>query len=195
MEQSVNTHSGPSDSTGQARQADQPSQHACPPGAIAGAVLRSARRSAALTPAELAAIAQVSEITLRLWEDGVSPLALVPMSQVSRLENGLLAAGADQRLVADISVGSWCDLLILAIATGEEDTSCLLADSLAACEAFGELLTWSISGQPPARHRAYADDGPLLPAADPSVVRGVRQILDARQPVPEPEGSARPTRP
>ncbi len=153
------------------------SQQVSPPGVIAGAVLRSARRSAGLGAAQLAAAADVSEATVRAWESGSSPIASVPLLQVERIEGGLLAAGADHRLVADLAVAAWCDLVIQAIA-GSEDISCLLADPLAREDAFGELLAWSIADQRPARYQPFANPGRLLPTAGLTLITAVVQVLD-----------------
>jgi transcriptional regulator with XRE-family HTH domain len=158
------------------------SQGAPPPGVVAGAVLRSARMSAGLSEAQLAASAGVSETAIHSWEDGSQPLADVAAPQMERLETALRAAGAEPRLVTDLAVAAWCDLVILAIASAE-DPSCLLADPLAAEETFRELLAWSIADQPPARHQPYASPGRLLPTADIRLVAG---IVNALNTLPQP---------
>jgi len=164
---------------------NEPSQQMSPPGVIAGAVLRSARRSAGLSPAQLTAAADVSEATVLSWDSGSSPIASVPLLQVERIEGELLAAGADHRLVADLAVAAWCDLVIQAVA-GSEDISCLLADPLAREEAFGELLAWSIADQRPARYQAFANPGRLLPTAGLTLITAVVQVLDTIGPKPRP---------
>jgi hypothetical protein len=131
------------------------------PGVVAGAVLRSARLSAALSSAILAATLGVGEETVRAWEEGSAPLALVPHPQVEEVEASLSDAGADPHLVADFGAAAWCDLVIVAIAD-DEDTACLLADPVTSDVAFGELLAWSLAGHVPARYRPYADLGPLV---------------------------------
>lgn len=159
------------------RQADS---LAVQPDSVAGAVLRSARCSANLSPAGLAAIAGISEAALRAWEDGSSPLASAPLQQINQLEAGLLTAGAEPHLVADLAAGAWCDLVIEAIAESA-DVSCLLADPLAREDTFSELLAWSVTGQPPGRYRACADPGCLPPVADRTVVRKIMQLLKTAQ--------------
>lgn len=130
------------------------------PGAVSGAALRGARLSAGTGQAELASVLGVTESTIGSWERGSAPLASVPFPDLERLKAVLLEAGAGPRLVADIEVAAWCDLVIDAIAHGE-DTSCLMADPLAREAAFSELLAWSLAGVIPARHRPYAAPGPL----------------------------------
>lgn len=154
------------------------SRHATPGGAVAGAVLRSARLSSGLSRKLLAAAADVTEATLGSWEDGSEPLAFVPMPLIQRLEMALRGAGAEPRLVAELAVAAWCDLVILVIAAAE-DPSCLLADPLAADPAFCELLTWSVTGQPPARYRAYTAPGQLLPAANRALIAKITVVIHA----------------
>jgi transcriptional regulator with XRE-family HTH domain len=103
-----------------------PSRRATPPSAVAGAVLRSARLSCGLSLRLLAAAADTSEATLSSLEDGSEPLGCVPAPLVQRLEKALQAAGAEPRLVADLTVAAWYDLVILAI-TESADPSCLLS--------------------------------------------------------------------
>lgn len=136
-------------------------RHTGPPGIVAGAVLRSARRSAGLSTALLAAAIDVDETSITLWETGREPLASVSSPVIERLAAALRRMGAQPVLVADLFVAAWCDLVLGAIAEGD-DASCLLADPLARDNAFSELLAWAMTGQPPARHRPYAPAGQLL---------------------------------
>lgn len=154
------------------------SRHAAPAGVVAGAVLRSARSSSGLSRRLLAGAADVNEATLGSWEDGSEPLAFVPAPLVQRLEMALRAAGAESRLVAELAVAAWCDLVIFAM-TDAEDPSCLLADPLAADPAFCELLTWSVTGQPPARYRAYTAPGQLLPTANRVLIAKTTVVIHA----------------
>jgi transcriptional regulator with XRE-family HTH domain len=156
----------------------EPSHGAFPPGTVAGAVLRSARLSAHLSVQQLAARADVREGRIRHWEAGSRPLASAAADQLDRLEKALRAASADPRLVADLWVAAWCDLLIGAVIDGE-DTSCLLADPLAAEDAFRELLAWALTGQPPERHQPYAPRLRLLPTSDERLTAEVLEIIGA----------------
>jgi len=90
----------------------------------------------------------------------------------------LRAAGADSRLVAELAIAAWCDLVILAI-TDAEDLSCLLTDPLATDPAFCELLTWSVTGQPPKRYCAYNAPGQLLPAAKRVLIAKITVVIHA----------------
>lgn len=168
----------PHDPTANSGKAGQPS---CPPGAVAGAALRSARRSARLSPTRLAAAAGLELATIGSWESGTESLASAPIRVVEQLESALRQAGATPTLVRDLSIAAWCDLVLHGIVAGE-DVSCLLADPAARSDAFGELLAWAIAGQPPARHLAYAGHGRLLPTAEPSLVARVILALNSLSP-------------
>jgi transcriptional regulator with XRE-family HTH domain len=139
----------------------KPGRRTRPPGIVAGAVLRSARRSAGLSTALLAAAIDVDETTITLWEGGSEPLASVSSPVIEELAAALRRMGAQPVLVADLFVAAWCDLVLGAIDEGD-DARCLLADPLARDNSFSELLAWAMSGQPPARHRPYASAGQLL---------------------------------
>ena len=155
------------------------------PGAVAGTVLRAARLSANLSTSRLAESAEVPEASVLAWEAGTAAVAAVPSPVVERLEAALRAAGAEPRLVADLAVGAWCDLVIITIAAGEE-ADCLLADPLAAADAFRELLTWAVADESPARYRRSAAPRRLLPAADLNLLAGIVQALEAVRPRPGP---------
>jgi transcriptional regulator with XRE-family HTH domain len=150
-------------------------------GAVAGTVLRSARLSAEISAAQLAEAADVPEADLLKWEEGSAALASVPLSVFERLETALKKAGAEPRLVADLVVGAWCDLVIIAIADGEQADG-LLADPLVAEDSFNELLTWAVADQPPVRYRPYAGPHRLLPAADLNLTAGIIQALELIRP-------------
>lgn len=135
--------------------------HCSRPGIVAGAVLRSARLSAGLSQANLAALISVGEEAVRAWEEGSSALASVPLPRVARLEASLRTNGADPDLVADLSAAAWCDLVMLAVVR-HEDTTCLIADPITHDPAFAELLAWCLKGHVPDRHQPYVEPGPLL---------------------------------
>lgn len=149
-------------------------RHSNRPGIVAGAVLRSARLSADLSQENLAAIAGVSEETIRAWEEGSSPLASVPLPDAEMLEASLGASGADPNLVADLGPAAWCDLVILAVAQ-HEDTACLMADPIALDPAFAELLAWCLTGHVPERHQPYIETSPLL--TDPALIEQATEVL------------------
>jgi len=128
---------------------------------VAGAVLQAARLSANVTKNALAAAAGVTRNTLRSWESGSSPLASVPAPDVQRLETALGDCGANPRLVTDLAAAVWCDLIITAM-DEDEDIGCLLADPITGEQAFRELLSWSLTGQIPARYRLYFTPAPLV---------------------------------
>jgi transcriptional regulator with XRE-family HTH domain len=153
-------------------------QGAVPLGAIAGTALHAARMSAQLSELQLAARAHVGADTIRGWEDGARPLAYEVAAQLERLENALRAADADPSLVADLAVAAWCDLVVVAIEDGE-DTSCLLADPLAAEGAFSELLAWAIADERPERYRRYAPLRRLLLNPDRRLTEGVLAVIHA----------------
>src|SRR5689334_9961692 len=70
-----------------------------PSGAVAAAVLRSARRSADISQEQLAGNAGVDAADVEAWEDGSEPLANVPVTVIVRLQEAMLATGADADLV------------------------------------------------------------------------------------------------
>ena len=129
---------------------DQP-----PAESVAGVVLQAARRSAGLSPRELAEALHLSEQTVRAWENGTDPLASAPIGQLDTLIATLRACYADPELVADIDAAAWCDV-VLATTASNEDTSCLLADPLASTRNFAELLDWATAGKVPVRYSPYA---------------------------------------
>jgi transcriptional regulator with XRE-family HTH domain len=149
-------------------------RHRSQPGILAGAVLRSARLSAGLSQEDLAEVTGVGEETVQAWEEGSSPLASVPLPDVATIEASLRANGADPDLVVDLGVAAWCDLVILAVAH-HEDTTCLLADPIAADPAFAELLAWCLTGHVPERHQPYVETGLLL--TDPALIEQATKIL------------------
>jgi transcriptional regulator with XRE-family HTH domain len=153
-------------------------RHSNHPGIVAGAVLRSARLSADLSQENLAAMTGVSEETIRAWEEGSSPLASVPLPHVATLEASLRANGADPNLVADLGVAAWCDLVVLAVAH-REDTTCLMADPIAAGPVFAQLLAWCLTGHAPERHQPYAETAPLL--TDPALIEQATKTLSSER--------------
>jgi hypothetical protein len=131
------------------------------PGSVGAAVLSAARLSAKADCVTVASAMGVTEDSLRECERGVKSLALVPFPLIEKLQMALHDLGAEPSLVADIEAAIWCDLVIDAIAGGE-DTSCLMADPLAGQAAFSELLAWSLAGITPARYRPYTQPGSLI---------------------------------
>lgn len=156
-------------------------------GIVAGTVLRAARLSAGFTQAELAATVDADDAAVAAWEDGTEPLATLPYPVIARLDATLTAAGADPALVHDLTAATWCDLLIEAIASSE-DVRCLMADPIAAEQAFAELLTWAVSGNRPTRYRPYAGPGPLLTIDFAVTTRAIRRFL-ATTLVPSPRAA------
>lgn len=124
---------------------------------VAGAVLRAARLSADVSSAHLAAAAGIDEQTILFWESGTKPLAAVSLTQIETLKDALQAARADEQVITDLDAAAWCDVVLEAM-TAHADVSCLLADPLARERAFGELLSWAISGNTPTRYAQIASD-------------------------------------
>ena len=151
-------------------------------GIVAAAVLRAASSSARMSEAFIAREAGVSAETLRSWADGTRALASVPIPQMERLEGALLTAGAEPALVADLYAASWCDLVLTAVAAGE-DTALLLADPLARTGAFRELLAWAAGGEVPARYSRHAPHSRLI--ADPAAARQATDALNLAPGRPE----------
>lgn len=149
------------------------------PGVMAGAVLRAARRSARASTSALAAAAGVTKRTIRSWESGSYPLASAPAPDIQRLEAALGAQGADPRLVCDLGAAAWCDLIVCAIAD-DDDIRCLLADPITGERGFRELLSWSLTGQTPARYQPYRAPSPAI--ANPALIGRAFHSLAAVHP-------------
>jgi len=148
-------------------------------GVVAGAVLRAARTSARMTEACLAAAIGLAEETVRAWEDGTHSLADLPAPQLEHLKSVLTDAGAEPAIVADLDTAAWCDLVILAAASSDDCTH-LLADPITCEKAFGDLLTWALTGPVPARYRRYASTEPLI--ADPGLAEQITAVLGSIRP-------------
>ncbi len=148
--------------------------HAVSPSSVAGAVLHSARRSARISQARLAAACGVTDKTIRAWENGSAPLTSVPMRQVQLLIAALHEARACRPLNADLIVAAWCDLVIAAVAASE-DVTCLLADPITTENAFSELMAWSLDGRVPQRHLPYAPTGALV--SEQPLIEQIRRAL------------------
>jgi transcriptional regulator with XRE-family HTH domain len=148
---------------------------------VAATALRTARLSAGLSQPQLAAAIDAEVERVSAWEDGSELLADVAYPVIERLGAALAAAGADPRLVGDLTAGIWCDLVIAALAD-YGDASCLLADPIAAEDAFRELLAWSAGGARPERYRPFAGPGPLLPSQAARTMAGHLVKLTASHP-------------
>jgi transcriptional regulator with XRE-family HTH domain len=160
-------------------QVPRPSRSLMRPGAVSGAVLRAARLSAGVSEAVLASAAGVTEAAIRGWEDGSRALATERYSRVEQLERALRVVEADARLVADLAPAAWCDLVLAALMSdGEGDLASLLADPLAAGEAFGELFAWAVDGRVPVRSRPFVVDGALIVFPRVALTAVVLKLVD-----------------
>jgi len=145
-----------------------PYRRSSPPGAITGAVLRAARRSAGLTTARLARIAGFSEAVLRLWEYGDPPLGAEPTACLARLCAALRGADAEPQIIGDLDTAIWCDLIVTGLTDGLRTHLDEPPD-----RAVLKLLAWATAGVLPDPYLPHAHRGPLLPPSD------VRVIADA----------------
>jgi len=145
-----------------------PCRRSPPPGAITGAVLRAARRSAGLTTARLAKIAGLREAALLLWEYGDPPLGVEPTACPARLRAALRGADADPQIIADLDTAIWCDLIVTGLTDGLRTHLDEPPDP-----AVLKLLAWATAGVLPDHYSPHAHRGPLLPPSD------VRVIADA----------------
>lgn len=158
-----------------ARQPRPTSQSATGVGSVAGAVLRSARRSARVSQATLAAACGVTPNTIRAWEDGSSPLASIPMPQIEAVITALHNAGACRLLTGDLTVAAWCDLIIAAVADSEDVTS-LLADPITTEKAFNKLMAWCLKGRVPRRYRPYTSRRVIV--SEQALIERIRQAIE-----------------
>jgi hypothetical protein len=122
-----------------------------PPGVLAGTVLRAARLSARATADSVADAIDLTVDTYLSLEAGILGLAGVPIQMLEDLKLVLSKAGAKPELVADLDIAAWGDLVLTAIADGE-NVACLLADPLTHDGRFAELLTWALTGRQPTRY-------------------------------------------
>jgi transcriptional regulator with XRE-family HTH domain len=143
-----------------------------PPGAITGAVLRAARRSAGLTTARLAQIAGFREAALRLWEHGAPPLGDEPTVCLAQLRAALRGADADPQIIGDLETAVWCDLIV----TGLIHARCTHLDE-PLDPAVLELLAWAMAGALPDRYLPHARSGSLLPSSDVRVIANAASRL------------------
>lgn len=59
--------------------------------------------------------------------------------------------------LVQFDAAAWCDV-VLGVMAAHADVSCLPADPLAGERAFGELLSWAISGNVPPRYAQVSSD-------------------------------------
>jgi hypothetical protein len=145
-------------------------------GVLAGAVLRAARYSASASPKVLAEAFGLGVDSYLSLESGIRPLAEVPIDVLNGLKVALEHAGADVGLTTDLETAAWGDLVLDAVATDDEVTLvCLLADPIVHYCAFTELMTWALTGAPPARYRPYVTTVALV--RDPALARRSINVL------------------
>ncbi|HUZ56010.1 MAG TPA: hypothetical protein VMU94_26230 [Streptosporangiaceae bacterium] len=149
-----------------------PGRRSSPPGAITGAVLRAARRSAGLTTARLAEIAGFSEAALRLWEYGDPPLGAEPTACPAGLRAALRGADADPQIIGDLDTAIWCDLIVTGLTDGLHTYLDEPPDP-----AVLKLLAWAAAGVLPDYYLPHAHRGPLLPPSDVRVIAGATSCL------------------
>jgi len=155
---------------------------ASPPGAIGGAVIQAARRSAGLTRRRLARMLAVTSRTVRNWENGRCPLFCAGYGQLCRLAAALEKAGATAgRDAGELILAARCDLLVTGMLQGFEDYAEVPPADEAGAEgdAARGLLRWALAGAAPGRYRPYAPAGPLLAAQDVIAFTALARDLNA----------------
>jgi len=155
--------------------------HASPPGAIGGAVIRAARRSARMTSCQLACTVAVSPGTVHAWEAGSIALFCVSYRHLSQLASAFDRAGARiGRDVGDLVLASQCDLLLTGMLQGFEDYAEVppIEDETegVACRS---LLRWALTGIVPEPYRPYSEPGRLLASHDLEAIKAVACGLQA----------------
>jgi transcriptional regulator with XRE-family HTH domain len=153
----------------QAKQdADRSGLPASPPGAIGGAIITAARRSAGLTRRALARRLAVPPATMRPWESGACPLYCVGYDQLRQLAAALDPAGTQAvPALEDLLLASQCDLLVAGMLGGFEDyTEVPPVDHETDGQASRSLLRWALTGDVPERYRRHAPARPLLARRD-----------------------------
>ena len=149
------------------------------PGAVAGAVLRAARRSAHASTTLLAAGAGFPKNTITSWENGSLSLANQPVPILQRLEASLAALGADPLLISDLDAAAWCDLIFTTV-DQHEDLTGLLAEPITNESEFRDLLAWSLAGQTPARYARYLP--PASPITSKTLTEHTRHAITSAHP-------------
>ena len=136
-------------------------------GAIGGAVLNAARRSARLSRCELARTLGVGLTTIYAWETGSAPLYCVPYGVLLNLSQTLERAGARGASLAELFLASQCDLLMVATLEGTEDYAEVPSlDTDTDGQKARDLLRWALTGSVPEPYFPYAPRRPLLTRKD-----------------------------
>ena len=151
------------------------------PGVIGGAVVKAARRSAALSGPDLARMLKVSPLTVRAWENGVRPLFGVRYDRLCQVAAALRKAGARVGHDAgELVLASQCDLLVAGMLHGFEDYAEVPpVDDDAEGEAARGLLRWALTGVVPNRYSAYTFPRPLLARPDVILFAAAARDLQA----------------
>jgi transcriptional regulator with XRE-family HTH domain len=169
----------------QARRHASPASRPVPAGgAIGGAVVAAARRSAGLTRRNLARRLGVTPATVRAWETGALPLYRVSYRQLGQLAAAL---SPPARLgIADLVMASQCDLLVAGMLGGFEDYAEVPPlDDQPGGQAARALLRWALTGDVPEPYRQHARPGPLLGSQDTAALTTLARDLAAGESGPE----------
>jgi transcriptional regulator with XRE-family HTH domain len=152
-----------------------------PPGVIGGAVIRAARRSAALSRKDLARALAVSAPNVRVWEDRTRPLFSVRYDRLCQIADALQKAGAQVgQEPGELILASQCDLLIAGILRGFEDYAEVPPiEDPAEDKAARSLLRWALAGTVPYRYRTYVRTCSLLARPDLILFAAAAEDLQA----------------
>jgi transcriptional regulator with XRE-family HTH domain len=144
-------------------------------GVVSGAVLQAARRSARLTQPDLSEVAGVSMDTVKRWENGHRPLGQVRAADLGSVQRQLRQHGAPARLVAVLHEAIEADEFIGRAIDGD----CTLLSSEVMTRTKSSLVSWAVTGAPPAAAASAVSARQLLsPAARRSVFDAIRAAAE-----------------
>jgi len=137
------------------------------PGAIGGAVIKAARRSARLSRGQLARTVGVGVPAVCAWETGSVPLYCVPYDLLLNLSQALERTRAQGASFAELLLASQCDVFIAAALAGTENYAEVPPlDSDTDGQTTRDLLRWALTGTVPEPYRPYAPRHRLLAKQD-----------------------------
>jgi hypothetical protein len=151
-------------------------------GAISGAVLQAARKTARLTQEDLAGMLSADLTTVKGWESGRRPLGNVQARRLAQLRRELRHAGARPGLLAHLHTAIEADAFIGQALAGD----CGQLGGEVVTRAWSRLVGWATTGEPLAEAADVVQQRPLLGARDRSAL--FTAVRDAAERAPGEDG-------